>query len=363
MRLNDIPTPALIVYLDIVQRNIRRLADYAAEHRLAVRPHVKTHKSIRLAQMQLSAEAAGLAVAKPGEAALFASLCDDLLLAYPAADAARAKLVSILANHKTLRVALDSPYSAQLLSDAAQNAGTTIGSLIEIDVGLKRTGVVTSDQSLGLAQCVDSLPGLRLDGIMYYPGHIWNPPDQQTSALARIDGILEEHIDLWKQSGLSASILSAGSSNLVGQYHWMKHITEIRAGTYIFNDANAVRHQYATWDDCAARICATVISTSLPGQAVIDAGSKTIAPELSPGFPDGGYGLVLEFPEAKLARLSEEHGILDLSRCEILPKMGQRLTILPNHICPCVNLQDSFWATHDNQTAQPWPVDARGKST
>ena len=385
--VQSLPTPSLVIDADKVRRNLRHLGEYARGHNLKLRPHTKTHKSIRLARMQLSeGGATGLTVAKAGEAQLMAQVSDDILVAYPVADPARAAMLAELARGVTVRVAVDSLTAAQVLADAAEHADSSIGLLVDIDVGLHRTGVQGPAAALKLAQEVDRLAGsvtvrgaaagqfeaapagrgarrapVRLDGLFYYPGFIWSRPDQQADALRGVDAVLEETLDLWHRSGLAAPIVSGGSTPSAYQSHLVTRGTEIRPGTYIFYDLNSVRGGYCTLEEVAATIECTVVSDAVPGQVVIDAGSKTLSSDRNAVAPDSGHGCILEFPRAKITKLTEEHGQVDVSLCDRSPKVGQRVTVIPNHICVCINLQDRVWWRESGQPAEALQVDARGR--
>ena len=358
--IEELPTPALVIDAAAVKRNIKRLAAYGAEHQLRIRPHTKTHKSRMLARMQIDAGAGGLTVAKVGEAEQMAAVSEDLLLAYPAVDAARTIRLGPLAREKTLRVAIDTATAVDALDQAARAAGSTIGILVEIDVGMHRTGVATAEESLNLAQLVEKASGLRLDGIMCYPGHIWQPANEQAGPLASVAAQLEEAIDLWASHGLRAEIVSGGSTPTAYQSHFVTQYTEIRPGTYILNDYNTVRGGFCDWQDCAARIVCTVVSDAVKNQIVIDAGTKTLTSDLCAPARDSGHGYIVEYPEARISKLSEEHGQVDISRCERRPKVGERVTVIPNHICPCVNLQSALWWREADGSASQIAVDARG---
>ena len=358
---DSLGTPCLIIDASIARRNIQRMAEYAAAHGLRLRPHTKTHKSIRLARMQLDAGAIGLTVAKAGEARIMAEAGDDILMAYPAVDRARCTILAELAKSKRIRVAIDSSVAAGALSAAASAAETTIGILVEIDVGLHRTGVQSAKAALELAQTINVLQGLRLDGLMFYPGHVSGPAPEQAVALTEIDALLNETLSLWKWHGLNATIVSGGSTPTAFQSHLIKSLTEIRPGTYIFNDMNCVLGGVAAVEDCAARITATVVSNAVPGQFVIDAGSKTLTSDRCGPAPNSGHGLILEYPGAKIVKLNEEHGQVDITACDRAPNIGERVTVIPNHICPCINLQDRVWCREEDGTLQPLNVDARGR--
>lgn len=343
--------------------NLQRMADYTARHGIALRPHAKTHKSLDVARLQLAYGAIGLTAAKVSEAEVLAQVCDDLLLAYPVVDEPRAHRAAVLAGRVDLKVAVDSLDSAKLLSDAARDAGVSIGILVDLDVGLHRTGLQSPQAATELATAVDRLPNLSLRGLFCYPGQIWDPADEQGPALHEVAERLQETISLWQRRGLAAEIVSGGSTPTAFQSHRVPQITEIRPGTYPFNDMNTALGGYCGLDDCAARIVVSVVSDAVPGQVVIDAGSKTLAADRCVPDPENGHGHVVEFPAARITKLSEEHGQIDFSEYEKRPQVGERLTIIPNHICPCINLQHTVWlATSDGQV-KAMTVDARGMLT
>jgi D-serine deaminase-like pyridoxal phosphate-dependent protein len=198
---------------------------------------------------------------------------------------------------------------------------------------------------------------------MFYPGDIWQVPADQVPALPAVDAHLAETLMLWTRSGLRAAIVSGGSTPTAFQSHHIRHATEIRPGTYVFNDMNCVTGGFCSLDDCAARIVCTVVSDAVPEQVVIDAGSKTLTSDrLHGGGAEAGHGFVVEYPGATIVKLSEEHGQVDVRNCERRPKVGERVTVIPNHICPCINLQSQvYWLDEPGQPARPVDVDARGR--
>ena len=358
--MNEPATPALIVDLPTVERNVRSMAAYAAAHSLGLRPHAKTHKSLRMARLQMDAGAIGLAVAKVGEAEVMVEAADDVLLAYPAVDEPRCRALAALARAHTICVAVDSARAVEAVAAAASRAGSEVGVLIELDVGFHRTGAATPEASVLLARLAAGTKGVRLDGLMVFPGHL-SALAGQAEALARVSELLDETLDLWRRDGLEARIVSGGSTPTARQSHLIRALTEIRPGTYIFNDLKIVAGGHCALADCAASVLCTVVSDAVPDTVVLDAGSKALSSELLARSPDDGYGHVVECPEARIARLSEEHGIVDVSRCSRRPKVGERVHVIPNHICPCVNLHDVMWLRHAGGELEPTPVDARGR--
>jgi D-serine deaminase-like pyridoxal phosphate-dependent protein len=358
------PTPALIIDLPTVKRNIAKLAAYAEEHRIALRPHTKTHKSLRMAKMQLDAGAKGLTVAKAGEAATMGEVCRDIFVAYPALDPWRREHLAKLARTHAIRVGIDSTDAADLIGAAARQADVTIGVLVDIDVGHHRTGVQSPEQARDLARRVGKTKGLRFDGLMLYPGHLKHPYPEQAKLIEPIVATLNETLDLLRRDGLEAKTVSGGSTPAAYQSHLLPMVNEIRPGTYIYNDMSTVSVGYVSLEDCAARMTCTVISTAVPGKFVIDAGSKTLTNDRRTVDPDtAGYGHVVEYPDAKIVRLTEEHGEVELGTASSSkrPKIGERVHVIPNHICPCVNLQTMTWLRDERGELEPIAVDARGQ--
>lgn len=261
-----------------------------------------------------------------------------------------------------MRAAVDSLTAIEATSSAARAAGVTVGLLVDLDVGLGRTGVDSPAATLLLAQAIDRADNVRLDGLLVYPGHVWESPGNQETEMKRVDDFVVETLELWARHGLSATIVSGGSTPTAYQSHLIPHQTEVRPGTYIFNDMNTVRGNYCTLDDCSARIITTVISDAVRGQVIIDAGSKTLTSDRCAPDLDSGYGHVIEYPDAKITKLSEEHGQVEIINCDRKPIVGERVTVIPNHICPCVNLRDKVWWFEPGEPLQQLVIDARGRS-
>lgn len=357
----DCPTPTVHIDLRQVRTNIQKMAAYAKQHGLALRPHTKTHKSLRIGRMQMEAGAMGLTVAKVGEAEVMREVCDDLLLAYPTIDMTRCRRAAqIAADGTRLRVGLDSSLAAERLSSAADEVHTTVGLLVEYDLGYGRTGVQTMDEAIELGKQITQLPGLRLDGIMTYTGHIGGSPEAQTAQFAAVAEKLEKLFEGWDGAGLCRDIVSGGSTPAAYHCHLAKHFTEVRPGTYVYNDMNIVHGGYGAQSECAAKIRATVVSATVPGQVVLDSGSKTLTSDLCGPAPETGHGYICEYPDAKIKKLTEEHAQVDVTDCPTPPKLGEQVTIIPNHICVCINMQDQVYL-HDGDQTEVIPIDTRGK--
>lgn len=357
----DQPTPSVIVSQEVVRKNIISMQSYCNEHGLKLRPHTKTHKSITMAREQMSAGAVGLAVAKAGEAQVMAHASNDVMIAYPAIGTKRAEMVTELASRIDLRIGVDSVDAVDYLQSAAGRRGVTIGIMLDIEVGFHRTGVVDPTAAIQLGEYVSKQSNLAIRGLMCFPGHILPGADQER--WAAYEESLQRVVDGLRSRGIEATTISGGSTPTARDSHRNRLLNEIRPGTYIYNDLNEVRLGVCTLDDCAARVLATVVSTPEPKKLVIDAGSKTLSSDRNAANPDAGFGYLPLFPNAKVYRLSEEHGEIQLSDEDIAnvapPKVGDRLWLIPNHICVCINLQNQFYL-NDGERLQMLPVDARG---
>jgi D-serine deaminase-like pyridoxal phosphate-dependent protein len=356
-----IETPAAIVDLDRLDANLRRAADYAAKHRLRLRPHVKTHKSPRIAGEQLRLGAHGLTCATPFEAEVMATVSDDLLIAYPPVGAARARRIASLPPEVRLTVALDSSRALREMSAAARQAGRTVGVYVELDLGMHRVGVPVIDEAIALAREVEAEAGLTFDGLAFYPGHVREPVNEQDDKLAAMAQALDTALTRFAAAGLSPRVVSGGSTPTLWRTHELPGVTEMRPGTYVYNDRTTAAIGACAWEDCALTVLATVVSTAVPGQAVIDAGTKSLGREPVRGAEGEGFGQLLEHPEVVVARMSEEHGVLDLSRSSWRPEVGERVRVVPNHVCIVVHLNDQVYGVRGDVVETSWPVAARGR--
>jgi len=343
-------TPALVIDMDRVERNIARVQKICDAAGVANRPHIKTHKSPFLAQLQIKAGARGITCQKLGEAEVMAEAgIDDILISYNLiGDEKMARLGALLARTR-VTVAADNPVVVAGLGAAGQIAGRPLPVVVECDTGRKRAGVETSAEAIALAQQIAATPGLTFAGLMMYPTETgW--PDAQRFYDDALRGL--------RQSGLDPLIVSTGGSPNLKNVGQLKGATEHRPGTYIYNDRMQVAAGVATWDDCALNVYATVVSRAAPDRGILDAGSKTLTADT--GGLDG-YGLILEHPEAKIARFAEEHGFLDLSRSNTRPNVGDIVRIVPNHVCVVVNMFDEVVMVRGDEIIGTLPITARGK--
>jgi D-serine deaminase-like pyridoxal phosphate-dependent protein len=361
LRVSELDTPAIVVDLDIMERNLARLADYARGHGLRWRPHTKTHKIPALARRQLDLGAAGLTVAKVGEAEVMLDANPaDLLVAYPIVGDSKLSRLMQVARRANLTVSLDSLSAAQPLSDAACAAGIRIGALAEVDVGLGRVGVEPADV-LALAQNIARLPGLRFEGIAFYPGHVKLMDEEGLRSLEAVGEALGPVLGDLRNAGLDPRIVSGGSTPTMFHSHRVEGLNEIRPGTYIFNDRNTVLRGACGWEDCAASILTTVVSTAKAGQIIIDGGSKTFSSDCPVTGGDPTFGRVVEAPEARFTKMNEEHGFVDIRAAGRTFAVGDRLRVIPNHICVAMNLHERAHGVRGDRVEHTWRVDGRGK--
>jgi D-serine deaminase-like pyridoxal phosphate-dependent protein len=361
MQVTELETPALVVDLDVLDANLREMAHYCASHGINLRPHIKTHKVPAVAKMQIRAGACGITVAKLGEAEVMAREgLEDILIAYPIIGSAKLERLVSLSKRVRITVATDSLEVAEGITRAAQAGGARIRLLAEFDPGMHRCGVQTPADLVALAQGMSRLPGAEFAGFLFFPGHVRVPPEEQIPILENIDAQLREAQDKLYRSGIGLQVVSGGSTPTALRSHVMKTVTEIRPGTYVYNDMNTVRLGTTDLSHCALTVHVTVVSRAVKGRAVIDGGSKTFSSDPCRGGEGGGFGYCLEYPEVVLEAMSEEHGHVNLASSASTPAIGERLRFIPNHVCTAVNMHNEVWATRKGEVVERWPVAARG---
>jgi D-serine deaminase-like pyridoxal phosphate-dependent protein len=269
---------------------------------------------------------------------------------------------------------LDSAAAAAQLAEVAAEIGRTVDVLVELDVGMRRTGVADADAAVTLAREVTEHAALRLAGIGFYPGHVRASVSEQGPSLAQVARQVDAALEALAHAGLPAETVSGGSTPAAWRMHEVTGLTEVRPGTYVYNDRVTAALGACEWDECALTVLATVVSTAVPGQAVIDAGSKTLGREpidaarvgsalgaVESNAAAGGWGVLLDQPEVVVTRMSEEHGILDTSRSDWRPRVGEQVRVVPNHVCYVVALSDVVYGVRRDVVETRWPVAARGR--
>lgn len=363
--LTALETPAVVVDLDRMARNLDRASQYARRHGLALRPHIKTHKSPLLASEQLRLGAHGLTCATVFEAEVMSEVCDDLLIMYPPVGDWRAARIAELARRARITVALDSEPAARQLAAALRDSGTAgkagVRVLVEMDAGMGRVGVRSVGAAVSLGRAIRAMPGLELAGIAVYPGHIRAPVAEQEPQIEALSTFVAGARSAFESAALPLEVVSAGSTPTIWHTHRVRGVTEMRPGTYVFNDRTTAEIGACALDDCALTVLATVVSTAVPDQAVIDAGSKALGREPLRGVAGEGFGCVLERPEVLVKAMSEEHGILDLSSTTWRPAVGDLVRVVPNHVCIAVHLADVAYGVRGESLVSSWPIAARGR--
>jgi D-serine deaminase-like pyridoxal phosphate-dependent protein len=361
MRVTEVSTPAVVVDLDVLERNLDRMTAYCAAHGLGLRPHTKTHKTLEVARMQLVRGAHGLTVAKVGEAEVMAETgTKQILVAHPIVGEEKIRRLAALESRVDLLVALDSLPTARGLARVAQEAGCTLGVLVEFDSGSHRCGVAAGDACAELGKSIRALKGVQVRGLMTYFGSVWGDEQQRSKEIARLSVDMERTIDAFRRAGLPLEIVSAGSTPAAEMSHLVPGITEIRPGTYVFNDLNTFYQGLCTLDDCAVRVITTVVSTCVPGQVIVDAGSKVFSSDTLSSGPKRGYGRIIEVEGAGLSKLNEEHGFVEAGDYGAFA-VGQVVSAIPNHVCTCINMHDEIYVSRRGEITGTWKVAARGK--
>jgi D-serine deaminase-like pyridoxal phosphate-dependent protein len=362
MHESDLDTPALLIDLDVFERNLQRVAGYARQYDLRLRPHTKTHKVPAVGRLQIASGAVGLTVAKVGEAeVMLGSGTPDLLVAYPVIGRSKLDRLAEVARKTSVTVALDSLFAARQLSEAARAAQVSFGVLAETDVGLGRVGVPPGEELLALAQGIERLPRLTLEGVTFYPGHIKQRGEGADEAIRKLGETIKEIREMFQRAGIAIRIVSGGSTPTLFRSHEVMGLTEIRPGTYVYNDVNTVRSGACGWEDCAVSILTTVVSTAKKGQMIVDGGSKTFSSDRMSGTAELSFGRLVEAPEAVFHNMNEEHGYVDIRKAGREFQVGDRVHIIPNHVCVAVNLHEQVYGIRNGEVEQVWKVEGRGK--
>jgi D-serine deaminase-like pyridoxal phosphate-dependent protein len=353
-------TPALVIDLDVVDRNAHRLGDELGRRRIALRPHVKTHKSVALARLQLEAGARGLTVGNLGEAEVFAAAgLDDLFIAFPIwAVGQKAARLRALHEHEAIRliVGFDSVAGAERLAAAVAGSRRPLPVMLELDPGNRRTGA-SAERAGDIGAAARDL-GLKVLGVFTHGGHAYRPGAAEPAGADEVATLAAGAAAL-RAEGIEPLVISAGSTptQLTAA---VAPVNEMRAGTYLIGD----RQQWAIGavpdDGVAIAVAATVVSRAVAGQAVIDAGAKTLTKDVAPYLQ--GHGALPAYPDAIIDRVSDYHGVVTSPSGGALPALGEVVAVIPNHVCPVIDLRESFVATRSGSVVGIWPVDARGRS-
>ncbi len=367
MKKHEIPTPALVVDIDKLRHNIEDMAQRARKAGMALRPHVKTHKTPAITHMQIKAGADGIVCAKLGEAEVMAAAgVDDILVCYPIVGPDKIERLLNLARWvDRVSTTVDTRTAAQALSDAAVARGQRLDVLVEVDVGYKRTGIAPGQSLLELIRgIVESMPGLRYKGLMYIAGGLikhMEPEKQLAEEQAAIDIVLDA-ASLLRAHGIETEVVSGGTTPGARYMADLDGVTEYRVGCYVFGDMKYADLGALAREQLALTILTTVVSVPsvpAPGHFVVDAGSKTLTH--SGAMTSPGYGTFVQHPEWAVNVPSEEHGGVYLPLGAKPPAIGTKLDIYPNYVSDVVNLADELWVVQGDEVIAVWDILARGK--
>ena len=348
MHFCELDTPALCVDLDVLDKNISDLQSACDRLDIPLRVHTKTHKTPAIARRQITAGAIGIVSQKLGEAEPMAENgIEDILIPYNIVGKPKLERLTHLVKKdlSTITGACDSSATGDGLAQAAATADCTIRVMVEMDTGGGRVGTQSPADTLALAQHIDQSPGLDFMGVMTYPSN------------ERARPFLDEVRDLTTRAGLPLHIISGGGT---GSEEISKSLgcTETRIGSYAWEGMTRVgKREDLNPERCPLRMVVTVVSTSRPGQAIVDAGMKAFT-----SYPPIPHGYCLEHPEIFFKGMSVEHGHLDLSASDHDFKVGEILSFIPLHGGMTTNLHNRLYAIRDGEVVEEWAVEGRGRA-
>lgn len=353
--IGDIATPALVLDLEVMEGNLAAMASYMADRQIRLRPHTKTHKSVEIARRQIEGGATGITVATIGEAEVFAAHgFDDIFIAYPLFVVGdKARRLAELARRRKLRVGVESLAGAEALAVSLAGRAGVVEVLLEIDSGQHRTGVPPEVAGELASRC--RALGLDVAGVFTHGGHSY-AQGAAAAAAGDEDSALLLAAEQLVDRGIEVREVSAGSTptaRLAGS-----DVTEERPGTYVFNDRQQVTLGSCRADQVAVMVYATVVSTTVAGQVVIDAGSKALSSDRPAWL--SGFGSLPDLDDAIVVSLSEHHGLVELGDRPV-PAVGSVVRVVPNHVCSTVNLFDRYELVKAEEVVASWQVDARGR--
>jgi D-serine deaminase-like pyridoxal phosphate-dependent protein len=357
--IDRLSTPCLLVDLDVLERNITGWQAAVAGQGVRFRPHVKTHKTLEIARMQRAAGACGITVAKVAEAEVYVDAgFDDVVVAYPVVGEDKWRRLAELATRARIGVNVESEPAAAGLSRAAADRTVELDVFIDIDSGLGRCGLPADRPQLAqrLADVIAELPGLRLRGVTSYRG-VGFPDAPEPTVAGRDEGLLAVSAAV----ALGLTEVAVGSTPTGRAAAAVDGVTEVRAGTYVFNDLMQQGLGAAGQDDLALSILATVVSCNRGGRLTVDAGSKTFSGDAVLA-DDAGLRMIARSVDGLVVidGLTEEHGV---GRTERPVEVGERIAFVPAHVCTTVNLSDELHAVRAGAVEAVWQVAARGKRT
>jgi D-serine deaminase-like pyridoxal phosphate-dependent protein len=345
MTIDDLDTPAVVIDLDVLERNIRNAAESCRRIGIPLRVHTKSHKLPEIAHTQMRAGAIGVACQKLGDAEVMcAAGIPDILIPYNIVGKRKLERLTRLVKRTTMTVAVDSEETATGIAEQAHTDGCTVRVIVELDTGSKRCGVQSPEAALELAQKIVTMEGLSFEGVMVYPSRPEAGP------------FIERTVELLEHAGIPVRMISGGGT---GTEAVSKEIgcTEVRMGSYVFEGATRISgSQMLNPERCAMRIITTVVSTPTRERIILDGGQKTFT-----SYPPTPYGHIIEQPDAKIYAMSVEHGHVDVSACSHRFHVGERLSVIPLHQEMTLNLHDEAYGVRNGKVEVIWPVAGRGR--
>ncbi|HZD80314.1 MAG TPA: alanine racemase [Actinomycetota bacterium] len=361
--ISDLDTPSLLIDLDTLEDNITEMQEAVRASGVALRPHAKTHKCPDIARMQLEAGARGITVAKLGEAEVMVDAgIDDVLIAYPIVGEQKLSRLRELAARAQIAVTTDSVEVAEGLGRVGKDLGREMPVLVEVDTGLHRLGRPPGASTVALVQELSELPGVEIVGLLTHAGHAYRSSSrEELQAVAEREGRdLVETAERCAEVGIPLRRISVGSTPTARIVAGVPGVTEIRPGTYVFNDVQQMRLGVATEERCALGVLTTVVAHPSDERFVLDAGTKAFTSDGADGPPFPGRGVVAGRPELRLDFMNEEHAVgRRTGRDDV--RIGERLEVIPLHACATVNMFDRAFGVRDGEVVRTFDIAARGK--
>lgn len=366
MKIYELDTPTLLINHDILNDNLHWMQDFANRHKVNLRPHTKTHKMPYVAKLQQAIGAKGIAVAKTGEAEVMADNgITDIMIANEIVGEQKLRRIANISNHCHVAFGADCVDHIRAAEKVFADLGTTAYVVLEVEVGEVRSGVITEERFTQVLKEISNSPHVAYDGIFGHDGNSYRAPDPKgcieiaTSAQTKLLRFAQIASDM----GFKNKVVSYGSTpSVLCDCDLLPGITELRVGTYAFMDASqaSVIHSF---DMCAATVLATVISLPTEDRVILDVGAKGLTmQERQVGICNShGKGCVYGQPDAVIDSMFDEHAIIHNKKLHDSVSIGQKIQIVPAHICPVVNLYDEAVFYTGDEVTQIVPILCRGK--
>lgn len=361
MYIKDLETPFVFIDLNILENNIAKMQKHLSNNNIKCRPHVKTHKIPAIAHMQIDAGAVGITCQKLTEAEVMINAgIKDILIPYNIVGKQKICRLMRLVKQAKITVTVDSEFTLRGINEAAKKECLIVPILVEADTGAKKAGVQTIEQAILLGELIESLSNVQFKGILTFMGGALD--NNFRAHIKYSSNFFKNFTEALSRKGISVETISSGGT-VYANAAWPDYnpfgVTECRPGVYVYYDCVKVSFGVASYKDCAMKIVSTVVSRPTSDRAVLDAGSKTLT--LAGSQWVEGFGHIIEYPKAKIVRLSEEHGISDFSGYKRKPSIGERVTIIPNYCNNVTNAHDLVYGVRNGHIETMWPVAARGK--